>query len=85
MKAWGWRLAARRAPENAQYRGPIKDIPVIDPTSIVHRTPLGPGQEFAFIPQGAGVLLVTVPKPGETFGIARGADTRDYRDRQDRV
>jgi len=43
-----------------------------------------PGQEFAFIPKGTGVLLVPVPAPEELFGIAKGANTADYRDRQDR-
>ncbi|PSJ50122.1 AbrB/MazE/SpoVT family DNA-binding domain-containing protein [Kumtagia ephedrae] len=42
------------------------------------------GQEFAFIPKGAGVLLVPVPKPAELAGIAKGAKARDYRDRKDR-
>jgi AbrB family looped-hinge helix DNA binding protein len=43
-----------------------------------------PGQQFAFIPKGAGVLLVPVPEHEELFGIAKGANTDDYRDRQDR-
>jgi AbrB family looped-hinge helix DNA binding protein len=43
-----------------------------------------PGQAFAFIPKGTGVLLVPVPDRDELFGIAKGANTDDYRDRQDR-
>ncbi len=43
-----------------------------------------PGQEFVFIPKGAGVLLVPVPERDELFGIARGADTANVRDRRDR-
>ena len=43
-----------------------------------------PGQEFAFIPKGTGVLLVPVPEREALFGIAKGANTEDYRDRQDR-
>jgi AbrB family looped-hinge helix DNA binding protein len=43
-----------------------------------------PGQQFAFIPKGTGVLLVPVPEHEELFGIAKGANTDDYRDRQDR-
>lgn len=43
------------------------------------------GQEFAFIPKGAGVLLVPVPESRELAGIARGAKATDYRDRKDRV
>jgi AbrB family looped-hinge helix DNA binding protein len=42
------------------------------------------GQEFAFIPKGRGVLLVPVPKLAELFGIAKGANPEDYRDRNDR-
>ena len=43
-----------------------------------------PGQEFAFIPKGAGVLLVPVPDDKDFFGIAKGASTESYRDRNDR-
>ncbi|CAA7626254.1 SpoVT/AbrB domain protein [Candidatus Terasakiella magnetica] len=42
------------------------------------------GQVFAFIPKGEGVMLVPVPKPEELFGLARGANPEDYRDRTDR-
>lgn len=42
------------------------------------------GQEFAFIPDGAGVKLVPVPSEDEMFGMGEGADTRDIRDRRDR-
>lgn len=42
------------------------------------------GQEFAFIPKGAGVLLVPVPEASELEGIAKGARALDYRDRSDR-
>ena len=43
------------------------------------------GQQFAFIPKGEGVLLVPVPNPEDLFGLARGANPEDYRDRTDRV
>ncbi len=43
------------------------------------------GQQFAFIPKGAGVLIVPVPEAGELAGIAKGANPKDYRDRKDRV
>jgi AbrB family looped-hinge helix DNA binding protein len=43
-----------------------------------------PGQAFAFVPKGTGVLLVPVPTHEELFGIAKGANIEDYRDRQDR-
>lgn len=42
------------------------------------------GQEFVFIPKGSGVLLVPVPTREQLFGIAKGADPSDYRDRRDR-
>ncbi|EHK56017.1 transcriptional regulator, AbrB family protein [Mesorhizobium alhagi CCNWXJ12-2] len=43
-----------------------------------------PGQEFAFIPKGSGVLLVPVPKLEDLMGIAPNADPDGYRDRNDR-
>ncbi len=44
-----------------------------------------PGQEFAFVPDGkGGVLLVTVPTMKELFGMFRGANPDGYRDRNDR-
>jgi AbrB family looped-hinge helix DNA binding protein len=43
-----------------------------------------PGQEFAFVPAGESVMLVPVPTLKELRGIARGANTQDYRDRNDR-
>jgi len=42
------------------------------------------GQEFVFIPKGAGVLLVPAPTLEELRGIARGASSEDIRDRNDR-
>lgn len=39
------------------------------------------GQEFVFLPKGAGVLMTPVPRPEELQGIARGASDLDYRDR----
>jgi AbrB family looped-hinge helix DNA binding protein len=43
------------------------------------------GQVFAFIPKGAGVLLVPVPEIEDLAGIAGGASTADHRDRDDRT
>jgi AbrB family looped-hinge helix DNA binding protein len=43
------------------------------------------GQRFAFIPKGAGLMIVPVPERNQLAGIARGAKARDYRDRKDRV
>ena len=43
------------------------------------------GQRFAFLPHGSGCLLVPVPSRDKLFGIARGAETQDVRDRHDRT
>lgn len=43
------------------------------------------GQQFAFIPKGAGVLLVPVPDRADLAGFAEGADPESYRDRRDRT
>jgi AbrB family looped-hinge helix DNA binding protein len=43
------------------------------------------GQVFAFIPKGAGMLLVPVPKVEDLRDLARGAKPKDYRDRSSRV
>ncbi len=43
-----------------------------------------PGQKVAFIPKGSGVLMIPVPTREELVGIARGANSEDYRDRNDR-
>jgi AbrB family looped-hinge helix DNA binding protein len=42
------------------------------------------GQEFVFIPKGAGVLVVPVPELEDLRGSAREADPAKYRDRNDR-
>ena len=44
-----------------------------------------PGSALGLHPQGDGVLLVPIPKAESLAGIARGAETSDYRDRDDRV
>lgn len=43
------------------------------------------GQEFVFIPKGKGVLVMPVPELKQLAGIARGARTDGYRDREDRI
>jgi AbrB family looped-hinge helix DNA binding protein len=40
------------------------------------------GQEFVFIPKGRGVLMMPVLEIDELAGIAAGANTEGYRDRQ---
>lgn len=42
------------------------------------------GQEFAFIPQDGGVMLVPVPKLEDLLGSLPNADPKGYRDRNDR-
>ena len=42
------------------------------------------GQQLAFIPKKNGVMLVPVPTFDELIGIAKGANTNDFRDRSDR-
>lgn len=42
------------------------------------------GQEFVFIPKGKGVLIMPVPELSELAGIAKGANTQGFRDREDR-
>ncbi|BDE69596.1 AbrB family transcriptional regulator [Delftia sp. 670] len=42
------------------------------------------GQEFVLIPKGKGVLLMPVPELEQLAGIAKGARTDGYRDREDR-
>lgn len=44
-----------------------------------------PGQRFAFLPRGAGVVIVPVPKREELAGILKGVTTGRYRDRKDRI
>jgi AbrB family looped-hinge helix DNA binding protein len=40
-----------------------------------------PGQKFAFIPKDGGVMLVPVPRLEDLAGSMRGANTENYRDR----
>jgi AbrB family looped-hinge helix DNA binding protein len=42
------------------------------------------GQQFVFIPKGKGMLVMPVPSFDELRGIAAGANTTNYRDRNDR-
>ncbi|MGZ8159603.1 MAG: AbrB/MazE/SpoVT family DNA-binding domain-containing protein [Methylobacter sp.] len=42
------------------------------------------GQQFVFIPKGKGMLMMPVPSFEQLKGIASGADSSDFRDRDDR-
>jgi AbrB family looped-hinge helix DNA binding protein len=54
------------------------------PKEVRDRQHWSAGQEFVFIPKGKGVLLMPVPTLEELQGLAEGANTEDYRDRNDR-
>jgi bifunctional DNA-binding transcriptional regulator/antitoxin component of YhaV-PrlF toxin-antitoxin module len=43
-----------------------------------------PGQKIAFIDQGHSVWMIPVPDREALAGMARGANTDNYRDRNDR-
>ena len=60
------------------------DFQISIPKSVRERHHWKPGQEFAFIPRGKGVLLIPVPQLEDLMGIAPDADREGYRDRDDR-
>jgi len=43
------------------------------------------GQRLAFVPHGAGFLLVPAPTRDELFGAARGVEVGEIRERNDRA
>lgn len=55
------------------------------PKVIREEMHLQAGQRFAVIPKGDIIALVPIPELAEMRGIAKGADTSDYRDRTDRL
>jgi bifunctional DNA-binding transcriptional regulator/antitoxin component of YhaV-PrlF toxin-antitoxin module len=42
------------------------------------------GQKFAFVPRPSGLMLVPIPSLEDLRGMAKGATTSDYRDRDER-
>ena len=54
------------------------------PKEVRDQLGLRPGQKVAFIAKPEGFVIVPVPKREDLAGIARGADTEGYRDRNDR-
>ncbi len=40
-----------------------------------------PGQRFALVPKGSGVLLMPVPDKASLEGMAKGARAENFRDR----
>jgi AbrB family looped-hinge helix DNA binding protein len=51
------------------------------PKDVREAMHLKPGQRIAFLRIGSTLKLVPVPDIGDLFGIAKGADTDNYRDR----
>jgi AbrB family looped-hinge helix DNA binding protein len=54
------------------------------PKEVREHLGLRAGQKVAFIAKPEGYLIVPVPKREDLAGIARGANTEGYRDRNDR-
>ncbi|HEY1886176.1 MAG TPA: AbrB/MazE/SpoVT family DNA-binding domain-containing protein [Roseiarcus sp.] len=57
---------------------------VLIPKTVRERLAWRPGQKIAFIDQGDSVVMVPVPDREALAGMARGANTDNYRDRNDR-
>lgn len=55
------------------------------PKDLCKRQNWAPGQKFAFVPTEGGIMLVPVPTVDGLRGLAMGAATSDYRDREDRT
>jgi len=55
------------------------------PKAIREEMHLQAGQKFAVITKGDIIALVPIPELAEMRGIAKGADTSNYRDRKDRL
>lgn len=55
------------------------------PKEIREEMHLKPGQKFTFLRKGNSLQIVPMRTIDEFFGIARGADTTNYRDRTDRL
>ena len=51
------------------------------PKDVREALHLKPGQRIAFLRVGSTLKLVPVPDIEDLFGIAKGADTGNYRDR----
>lgn len=51
------------------------------PKEIRDALQLKPGQKLVFLNTGSAIKLIPQPAIAELFGIAKGADTSNYRDR----
>jgi AbrB family looped-hinge helix DNA binding protein len=54
------------------------------PKAVRERLAWRPGQKIAFIDRGHSVVMVPVPDREALAGMARSANTDNYRDRNDR-
>ena len=54
------------------------------PKAVRERLAWRPGQKIAFIDQGHSMLMIPVPDREALAGMAGGANTDNYRDRNDR-
>jgi len=59
-------------------------VQILIPKEVRDHLGLLQGQKIAFIAKPEGFLIVPVPKREDLAGIARGANTEGYRDRNDR-
>jgi AbrB family looped-hinge helix DNA binding protein len=57
---------------------------ILIPKAVRERLAWRPGQKIAFIDHGDSVVMVPVPDREALAGMARGANTDNYRDRNDR-
>lgn len=58
---------------------------IVIPKDVRERVRVRPGQRMAVTVKGGVIHLIPVPTLQELRGIARGADTRGVRDKEDRV
>lgn len=55
------------------------------PKAVREELHLQAGQKFAVITKGDVIYLVPIPALDDLRGVAKGADTSDYRDRDERT
>lgn len=53
------------------------------PKDVRDALQLKPGQKLVFLNTGSSIKLLAQPRMAELFGLAQGADTSNYRDRDD--
>lgn len=55
------------------------------PKAVREELHLQAGQKFAVVTKGDVISLVPIPALDDLRGVAKGADTSDYRDRDERT